>query len=140
MWQSITKGVRPSCVLFTFARPVDCACKVWKSAKEAENSNPKKQEKQNEADGHEKLEKHKEEDTNPESSNATQKITPIQGKGRITHGKEGKGRTPQGWVYLYVHFFPLNIMLRVSFSPARDCACRHYWISSFWIPSGKRPL
>ena len=30
--------------------------------------------------------------------------------------------------------FSLNIMLRVSFSPGRDRACRHYWISSFWPP------
>ena len=31
-------------------------------------------------------------------------------------------------------FFSLNIMMRVSFSPGRDRACRRCWISSFWIP------
>ena len=29
-------------------------------------------------------------------------------------------------------FLSLNIMLRVSFSPGRDGAFRHCWISSFW--------
>ena len=32
--------------------------------------------------------------------------------------------------------FSLNLMLWVSFSPGRDRACRHYWISSLWTPSG----
>ena len=36
--------------------------------------------------------------------------------------------------------FSLNKMLRVSFSPGRDRACRLFWISYFWIPSGKRLL
>ena len=36
--------------------------------------------------------------------------------------------------------YPLNIMLRVSFSPDRDRVCRHCWISPFWTPLGKRPL
>ena len=36
--------------------------------------------------------------------------------------------------------FSLNVVLRVSFSPGRDRACRHCWISSFWTRSGKRRL
>ena len=36
-------------------------------------------------------------------------------------------------------FFPHH-MLSVSFSPGRNRACRHCWISSFWTPSGTRPL
>ena len=40
----------------------------------------------------------------------------------------------------FSRFFPLNIMLRVSFSPGRDRACRHCCISSFWTPSGKQRL
>ena len=48
---------------------------------------------------------------------------------------------PKGrFVSVFGRFFPLNIMLRVSFSPGRDRACRHCWISSFWTPSGKRRL
>ena len=31
-------------------------------------------------------------------------------------------------------FLPLNIMLRVSFSPNRDRACCHCWISPFGAP------
>ena len=38
-----------------------------------------------------------------------------------------------------IRFF-FNIMLRVSFPPGYDGACRHCWISSSWIPSGKRLL
>ena len=36
-------------------------------------------------------------------------------------------------------FFPQH-MLRASFSPGRNRACRHCWISTFWTPSGKRLL
>ena len=42
--------------------------------------------------------------------------------------------------FLHLLYFPLNIMLRVSFSPGRDPAYRHCWISSCWTPSRKRPL
>ena len=31
----------------------------------------------------------------------------------------------------------VNIILRVSFSPGRDSACRHFCILSFWTPPGK---
>ena len=33
-----------------------------------------------------------------------------------------------------------NLMLSVFFSPGRNRACRHCWISSFLTPSGKRLL
>ena len=42
--------------------------------------------------------------------------------------------------YIYLLCYSLNIMLSVSFSLARDRACRHCWISSFWTPIGKRRL
>ena len=58
----------------------------------------------------------------------------------------GHSSSLNGWRYrtfehLWLFFvvpFPFNIMLRVSFFPGRDRACRQCWISSFWTPSGKR--
>ena len=35
---------------------------------------------------------------------------------------------------MYVYTYSLNTMLRVSFSPGSDRACRHCWIASFWTP------
>ena len=35
------------------------------------------------------------------------------------------------WISIFQFLHSLNIMSRVSFSPGRDCACRHCWISFF---------
>ena len=38
-------------------------------------------------------------------------------------------------LHIYIFsWFSLNIMMRVSFSPSRDRACRHCWTPSFWTP------
>ena len=34
-----------------------------------------------------------------------------------------------------LHFSPQQML--ISFSPGRDRSCRHYWISSFWMRSGR---
>ena len=46
----------------------------------------------------------------------------------------------QGISWYAFRLYSLKIMLRVSFCPGRDHACRHCWISSFRTPSGKRLL
>ena len=39
-------------------------------------------------------------------------------------------------MYAYT-YISLNIMMKVSFSPGRDRACRHCWISFLFDPPGK---
>ena len=53
--------------------------------------------------------------------------------------KRGQERSREAKIHVLNYFF-LKIILRVSFSPGPDLACRHCWISSFRTPLGKRPL